>query len=80
VVGEQRRRVCFCWALNAGFPGLAAFFCRPLSADFIWYTLVAVVVATGKRFIPDSIYRGVLVVCGVFLIGLAVYFIVQGWA
>ncbi|MEW6662943.1 MAG: LysE family transporter [Bacillota bacterium] len=66
-------------ALERGTLGLSMFYLGHISADFLWYSLVAVVVSTGRRFISDRIYQGVLLVCGLFLIGLAGYFVYSGW-
>ncbi|MGQ9825113.1 MAG: hypothetical protein ACUVSK_08970 [Desulfotomaculales bacterium] len=46
--------------------------------DFAWYSLVAAVVAGGRRFLKPGVYKGMMIVCGLFLIGLGVYFI--SWA
>ncbi|TEB15808.1 leucine export protein LeuE [Pelotomaculum sp. FP] len=65
-------------SLKSGYAGLASFFTGHILADLAWYGLVAAAIAGGRRFITDHIYRGVLVVCGVFLIGLGVYFLYYG--
>jgi len=64
-------------AAEKGTIGLTSFFLGHISADFIWYTLIAFAVTSGKRFLSDNVYRGILMVCGLFLIGLAFYFFVQ---
>jgi len=61
-----------------GVPGLIAFYIGHTMADWVWNNFVAFVVATGRRAMNDRIYRGVLVVCGVFLIGLSFYFLNSG--
>ncbi len=68
--------VLFSW--QQGFPGLVSFYTGHISADFAWYTLVSLAVTTGRRFLTDTVYRGVLGVCGVFLVGLAAYFVYTG--
>ena len=40
--------------------------------------IVAFVVATGRRVMTDRMYRGILVVCGAFLIALSFYFVNSG--
>ena len=52
------------WSLQLGPGGVAAFFTGHISADLIWYSLVAFIVAEGKTIISDAIYRWFLVVCG----------------
>lgn len=65
-------------ALNSGFVGLTAFFTGHILADFTWYTLVAAAVTGGRKFFNDVVYKGVLLVCGVFMIGLGGYFVYSG--
>lgn len=67
-------------ALQSGYAGLASFFTGHILADFTWYCLVAAAVAGGRRFLNDRVYRGILVACGVFLVGLGVYFLYYGAA
>ena len=62
-------------ACTSGTKGLAAFFSGHILADITWYLLVALVVATGRRAVDDTVYRGVLVICGLFLLGLGAYFL-----
>ncbi|MGE5416572.1 MAG: LysE family transporter, partial [Acidobacteriota bacterium] len=65
-------------ALKSGMGGVAAFYTGHISADVVWYCLIAGAVAGGRRFISDKVYRGVIVVCGLFLVGLGFYFLYQG--
>jgi threonine/homoserine/homoserine lactone efflux protein len=65
-------------SLRGGFPGLASFFTGHILADFVWYCLVAAAVAGGRRFMSDGVYRGILIVCGIFLVGLGGYFLYDG--
>jgi len=66
-------------SLNNGYTGLTAFFTGHILADFTWYSLVAAAVAGGRKFLNNSVYRGVLVVCGVFMLGLGSYFLYYGF-
>jgi threonine/homoserine/homoserine lactone efflux protein len=66
------------WSLKLGIPGVASFFSGHILADLAWYTLVAFVATTGKKVMNDSAYRVVLLVCGLALVGLGVYFITSG--
>lgn len=61
-----------------GWAGIAAFYIGHTLADWVWNNLVAFVVATGRRVMTDQIYRGILVVCGTFLIALSFYFVSSG--
>ena len=64
-------------SLKYGLPGLTSFYFGHILGDFLWYSLVAHVLVTGKRFVTDRIYRGILFICGMFLIVLAVTFILN---
>ncbi|CAG0962590.1 hypothetical protein ANRL3_00979 [Anaerolineae bacterium] len=61
-----------------GIPGVIAFYVGHTLADWVWNLVVAFVVATGRRLMTDQIYRGILVVCGVFLVALSFYFVISG--
>lgn len=62
-------------ALKSGTIGIAAFFSGHIMADLLWYSLVAAAIAGGRRFIKQQIYQGIIVLCGLFLIGLGGYFV-----
>ncbi len=61
-----------------GLAGIVAFYIGHTLADWVWNDTVAFVVASGRRVMTDSIYRGILVVCGLFLIALSFYFVTSG--
>lgn len=62
-------------SMKQGVIGLASFFTGHILADLIWYCLIAGVVAGGRHLLNQKVYRGVLVVCGLFLIWLGGYFV-----
>ncbi|MFZ5648894.1 MAG: LysE family transporter [Bacillota bacterium] len=62
-------------ALQGGMLGVSAFFSGHILADLAWYSLVAAAVTGGRRFITQKLYSSVLVVCGIFIIGLGGFFI-----
>jgi hypothetical protein len=66
-------------ALRRGLPGLGAFFSGHILADLSWNSLLAFLIASGRGFLSVSFYRGVLVVCGLILVILAIYFIYSGF-
>ena len=66
------------WSLAQGGVGLVAFFGGHIMADLSWYSLVAALIAGGRRLIRDGVYKGLLVACGIVLAGLGVYFVVDG--
>lgn len=65
-------------AMNSGSLGLASFFTGHISADLAWYSLVTIAVSGGRRFINARVYQVVLTGCGIFLVGMGIYFIYSG--
>lgn len=65
-------------SLERGLLGPTAFFAGHILSDFFWYSLIAAAVVGGRRFFTPAVYRGVLAVCGVFLVGLGGYFVHTG--
>ena len=66
-------------SLKDGVVGPAAFYSGHILSDLAWYTGVSLAVSTGARFLSDKVYRGVLYVCGAFLIFFGLYFIKTGY-
>lgn len=61
-----------------GLPSILAaltFMVGHLLADFSWYAAVALAFSRTKRFISDGLYRGVLGMCGIFLLGFGLWFV-----
>ncbi|MDO8670831.1 MAG: LysE family transporter [Dehalococcoidia bacterium] len=63
------------WALERGAAGLVSFYTGHILSDLGWYSAVAIVVSRGKSLLSDRVYRGLLLLCGVFLLCLGVYFV-----
>lgn len=61
-----------------GLVGVVAFYFGHTLADWIWNGLVALLISTGRRTIGDRFYRAMLIICGLFLIALSVYFFTSG--
>ena len=61
-----------------GLRGVAFFFAGHILADLGWYSLVAAMVAGGRHFLTDRLYRGLIAVCAVFLVVFAGYFAYAG--
>lgn len=61
-----------------GLPGVLLFFGGHILADLSWLLVIAVLLVTGKKFISDRFYTGVVTALGVFLIILAAYFFWMG--
>lgn len=66
------------WSLKLGTAGVASFFTGHILADLIWYALIAFIIASGRKVMSDTIYRGLLVVCGLAILALGGYFIASG--
>jgi len=65
-------------SLQYGAAGVAAFYAGHFMADLGWLSAVGSAVATGRKLITPRIYRGILAVCGAFLLALGIYFLVSG--
>jgi threonine/homoserine/homoserine lactone efflux protein len=57
--------------------GVTAFFTGHISADFIWYLFIGFLISTGRRFLNQKIYNGILITCSLFLFYLGIRFIVD---
>ncbi len=57
-----------------GVPGIASFYGGHILSDLVWYSLVSLGFAFGRGVISDKIYRRLIFVCGLFLIGFGFYF------
>ena len=66
------------WSLTLGIAGVALFYVGHIASDLGWYSLVSLLVAKGRRLMSTKVYRILLGVCGVGLLGLGVYFLVSG--
>ncbi len=66
------------FSLKFGLVGLLAFYTGHILSDLIWYGAVSLVAASGKKLMNDTIYRGIVLACGAFLILLSVYFFASG--
>jgi threonine/homoserine/homoserine lactone efflux protein len=53
----------------------AVFMIGHWASDVGWFTFVSAGVSKGKKVMPERIYRGIIFVCGIFLIGFGLWFI-----
>lgn len=67
-------------AMKNGAIGVAVFFSGHITADLLWYSLISGLVAGGMRFLNQKVFNFILILCGLFLIGLGFYFIYTGLA
>ena len=65
-------------AMAHGLPGLAAFYAGHISSDLAWYSAVSAAVAGGRRIVPASAWRVMIVVCGVALCAIGIRFLADG--
>lgn len=66
------------WATDLGAAGVVSFYTGHILSDLAWYSLVAFAMASGRRFLTPGAYSALIVVCGLFLLALGVFFIVSG--
>jgi threonine/homoserine/homoserine lactone efflux protein len=62
-------------ALQQGPPGIAAFYTGHILADLSWYSLVALLVASGRGLLGPAVYNGIVVAAGAFLVVMAAVFL-----
>lgn len=62
-------------AIKNSMTGVASFFAGHILADLLWYSMVAAVIAGGRRFMSQRIFKIIIVLCGLFLAILGGYFI-----
>lgn len=65
-------------ALEQGAAGLVSFYSAHILTDLVWLSLIAFLLARGRRFFSRWAYRGVLMGCGVFLLALGGWFLADG--
>lgn len=59
---------------QSGPPGVGAFYVGHVLSDLVWFTLVAAAVGAGRRIVPPRVFRVILRVCGVALVGFGLFF------
>jgi threonine/homoserine/homoserine lactone efflux protein len=63
---------------RSGWPGVAVFFAGHILSDFVWYTLVSVTIARGKRLLTDPAYRWTIRLCGAGIVFFGLWFLRDG--
>ncbi|MGI9859957.1 LysE family transporter [Moorella naiadis] len=66
-------------AARLGAGGVTSFFSGHILADLGWYSLIAIGVAAGRRFISQRLYQYLIMGCGIFLLILGALFILAGY-
>ncbi len=65
-------------AYALGIAGLAVFYVGHITGDLTWYSLISGAISAGRRFITLRVYKGMLLAASVFLLALAMWFLVSG--
>lgn len=65
-------------AQSMSVASVGAFYLGHISADYVWDTTLSTVIAGGKRWITDRVYRGIILVCALFFVYLGGQFLWQG--
>jgi hypothetical protein len=47
-----------------------SFYSGHILSDLTWYSLVAAAVASGRKLCPPLVYRAMITLCGLVLVGL----------
>ncbi|HUT24484.1 MAG TPA: LysE family transporter [Sumerlaeia bacterium] len=55
-----------------------AFYLGHEGADYVWYGVVAAIIITGKNWLTDGVYHGLILVCGGIIACLGAWFLVKG--
>lgn len=61
-----------------GIIGVFVFFVGHVLSDFVWYSSISIAFSSGKKLISDRVYRGIIILLGLFIIAFSIYFMVSG--
>jgi threonine/homoserine/homoserine lactone efflux protein len=61
-------------AARVGAAGVTAFYLGHICSDLLWYSAISCSLVLGRRLLTDRMYRGLVAVCAVFLLGFGLYF------
>ena len=61
-----------------GLWGVALFYLGHITGDIILYSAISVTVSKGKMLFTDRVYKGLIAVYGIFLVGFAFYLVFSG--
>jgi threonine/homoserine/homoserine lactone efflux protein len=65
-------------AQGLGWMGIIIFYIGHISGDMIWYCAISFAVGKGKQLFTDKIYKILIGVCGLFLVGFSFYLVYSG--
>jgi threonine/homoserine/homoserine lactone efflux protein len=66
------------WQQELGLIAVPVFFAGHIVVDFGWNSILSTVVASGRHWLTDTAYRGLLIVTSLFLVYLGVSFLLEG--
>jgi threonine/homoserine/homoserine lactone efflux protein len=64
-------------ALSGGIANALAFITGHWAADLIWFTIVAASMHKGKFLLAERGYRAILGICGIFLVGFGIFYLIS---
>ena len=64
-------------AQKLGLLGISVFFMGHILADFSWYSFISFSISKGRRFISKRVYKSIIAICGLTLIGFAFWFAIN---
>ncbi len=64
-------------SIKLGIAGVVSFFLGHILADFAWYTIVSSAIARGKQLFSNTVYRRIILACGLFLVGFGGWFLYE---
>ena len=67
-------------SLKFGIIGPVVFYFGHILSDFVWYTVVSILIWAGKKIIMGRVLKVLIVACAVFLVYLGITFIYDGVA
>lgn len=65
-------------SLEGNFLSISSFYIGHISSDFVWYCAVALALVLGKQVFSDKVYMVLIILCGIFLIYMGIYFFYSG--
>lgn len=57
---------------------VAAFYFGHISVDFLWNTFLSTVIGSGRRWLTNQVYAGIIVVCAGYIAYLGLTFLLNG--
>jgi len=65
-------------SLEGNFLSISSFYVGHISSDFVWYSAVALALVLGKQVFSDKVYMVLIILCGIFLAYMGIYFFYSG--